>query len=452
MKEKYLYIGSEDLATEREQLLDEGKDISLLEAEFQELFEQDLDDDLSLQPRAEKLLDETIQLPLRAGYPYREPSDLESIREARPESLQKMEIKLDEGVLFDKVLGAWLGRCSGCLLGKPVEGWRIQRIWGYLRDLGRYPLDDYFTSAVPAEIATRYDVVPNIPRRTFIDRVEHMPEDDDTNYTVLGLKTFKEYGPAFTPENVATSWLTSLPILRTFTAERVVYRTLSHLIPPPESAIFRNPYREWIGAQIRADFFGYVALGEPELAAEFAWRDASVSHIKNGIYGDMWVAAMLATAAAEVDIQTIIESGLAQIPAGSRLAEAIQEVIDWHEEGIDFEEAISRIHARWDEGNRHHWCHTISNAQIVALGLLWDDRDFEKSICRAVQAGFDTDCNGATVGSIIGMILGAEKLPEKWIGPLNDTLETGVAGYGKAHISGLAREGFELYKARVRAR
>ena len=452
MKERYLYIGSEDLAIEREQLLDEGKDISSLEAEFEELARQDLDNDLSLQPRAEKLLDEAIQLPRRENYPYREPSDLKGIREARPEGPRKLKIKLDEDVLFDKVLGAWLGRCSGCLLGKPVEGWRIQRIWGYLRDLGRYPLDDYFTSAVPAEIAARYDVDPNIPRRTFIDRVEHMPEDDDLNYTVLGLKAFKEYGPGFTPEDVATSWLNSLPILRTFTAERVVYRTLSHLIPPPRSAIFRNPYREWIGAQIRADFFGYVALGEPELAAEFAWRDASVSHIKNGIYGEMWVAAMLAAAAAEDNIRTIIAIGLAQIPAQSRLREAVQEVVGWHEEGIDFEEAISRIHRRWDEGNRHHWCHTISNAQIVTLGLLWGGCDFENSICRAVQAGFDTDCNGATVGSIVGMILGAEKLPEKWIGPLNDTLETGVAGYGKARISDLAREGFELYKARVRAR
>lgn len=452
MKYRHLYISSEDLETEREQLLDEGKDISSLEAEFEELAQEDLDNDLSLQPRAQRLLDEAIQLPLRADYPYWEPSDLEGIREARPEGPRSLKVVLDEDALFDKVLGAWLGRCSGCLLGKPVEGWRSQRIWGYLKDLGRYPLDDYFTSAVPAEVAAKYDLDPNIPRRTFIDRVEHMPEDDDLNYTVLGLEILKRYGPDFTPEDVAEALLNGLPILHTFSGERVAYRNLAQLIPPPRSATFRNPYREWIGAQIRADFFGYVALGKPELAAEFAWRDACLSHIKNGIYGEMWVAAMLAAAAAEDDIGTIIKVGLAQIPARSRLREAVEEVAGWHEEGIDFEEAISRIHDRWDENNRHHWCHTISNAQIVTLGLLWGGCDFERSICRAVQAGFDTDCNGATVGSIVGMMLGAEKLPEKWVGPLNDTLSTGLAGYGKVRISDLAREGFDLYRALSKGR
>jgi len=444
MQHRHLYLSSQDLRIEREQLMDEGKDIFSIAAEFEKLAAEDLDNDLSLQPRAQKLLDRAINLPLTVDYPYQEPSDLQGIREARPEGPRTLPLRLGEEALFDRVLGAWLGRCSGCLLGKPVEGWRTPRLWGYLKDLGRYPLADYFTSAVPQEIAAKYGIDPG---RAFIDRVQHMPEDDDTNYTVLGLAILKRHGASFTPQDVADFWLGNLPILHTFTAERVAYRNFVQLIPPPSSAIFRNPYREWIGAQIRADFFGYVTLGRPELATELAWRDGSVSHIKNGIYGEMWVAAMLAAAVAVEDIKALIRIGLSQIPARSRFREAIDEVMGWYEQGLDFEAAISRIHRRWDENNRHHWCHAISNAQIVALGLLWGEGNFEKSICQAVQAGFDTDCNGATVGSVVGMLLGARRLPQKWIGPLNDTIETGVAGYARVRISHLAKEGFELYKA-----
>ena len=108
------------------------------------------------------------------------------------------------------------------------------------------------------------------------------------------------------------------------------------------------------------------------------------------------------------------------------------------------------IHARWDEDNRHHWCHTISNAEIVATGLLWGEADFGRSVGIAVQACFDTDCNGATVGSIVGMMLGARKLPKRWVAPLNDTLQTGVAGYHTVKISGLAEETLELHKKSAR--
>jgi len=128
------------------------------------------------------------------------------------------------------------------------------------------------------------------------------------------------------------------------------------------------------------------------------------------------------------------------------LTKNIKEIINWYEEGINYEEAITRIHKRWNEKSPYHWCHTISNAQVVTLGLLWGDGDFEKSICRAVQVCFDTDCNGATVGSIIGMMLGAKKLPRKWIDPLNNRVETGVKGYHLVNISKLAKEGFKLYK------
>jgi ADP-ribosylglycohydrolase len=238
------------------------------------------------------------------------------------------------------------------------------------------------------------------------------------------------------------------------TAERAAYRNLAMMIPPPgpdgsvdgpfSSATWCNPYREWIGAQIRADFFGWAAPGRPERAAEWAWRDACISHIKNGIYGEMWVAAMLAAAWTTEDLEAIIRAGLGEIPARSRLAAEIEKVLGWRRDGWTFDQAIDRIHADWDESRHHDWCHTISNAAIVAVGLLWGDLDFEKSVCRAVTCAFDTDCNGATVGSIIGLILGAKRMPAKWTEPIRDTLQTGIHGMHEIRLSDAAKQSCEL--------
>jgi hypothetical protein len=438
-----LCFSNQVLQIEREQLFDEGRDINdAVQEEFKTLDGMNLLEDPSAQMRVQVFQDLVSGLSFRVDYPYEEPSDLEGIRVARPHGSRKYENALSSEDLYDRIYGAWLGRCSGCLLGKPVEGWRSGIMWPYLKDLGKYPLSSYFRSDEPDAVVEKYHINRN---RAYVDRVARMVEDDDTNYTVTGLAVFDKHGPDFSSENVGLFWLGHLPLLHTYTAERVAYRNLTNLIPPPNSASYRNPFREWIGAQIRADFWGYVALGNPSLAAEFAWRDASVSHVKNGIYGEMWVAAMLASAPFEKTTRAVIEAGLREIPKNSRLTENIHEVFAWHEKGLSFEEAIGEVHQKWDETNPHHWVHTISNAQIVAIGLLWGEEDFEKSICRAVQACFDTDCNGATVGSIYGMMHGAQALPAKWISPLNDGLETGIAGYHLVKISDMARKTVEFH-------
>ena len=103
-------------------------------------------------------------------------------------------------------------------------------------------------------------------------------------------------------------------------------------------------------------------------------------------------------------------------------------------------EVFAQIHAEWDEHTAHGWCHTIPNAMIVTASLLFGGDDFGKTICLAVQTGFDTDCNGATAGSINGMRLGYKKLPREWFEPLNDRLSTSIFGIGDADIPSLVAE------------
>lgn len=435
---------------ELQQAADEGKDITAFKERVKKILDMD-DADPEKQSLAKAVYREVQSLPVMDGYEYSEPSDLDGIKAERPAGciLFSGPIPGKES-LFDKIYGAWLGRCAGCLLGQPIEGWKRDRIYGLLRETGNYPFNYYISSNIPEEIKRKYKVEDmrgayGAHLRSWINNVEYMPEDDDINYTIIGLKILEQYGRGFTPDDVAECWLANLPILHVCTAERAAYRNLVNSIYPPESAGFQNPFREWIGAQIRADFFGYVTPGNPELGAEFAWRDAAISHVKNGIYGEMFVAAMLSAAAASSCPDKIINAGLSQIPARSRLAEKIKCVLAWKKEGITWEQALDRIHAEYDEKNGHDWCHTISNAMIVCTALLFGEMDFEKSISIAVLGALDTDCNGATVGSIVGMVLGAKALPPKWTAPLNDLVKSGVDGFGLVKISDLALKTIEIF-------
>ena len=435
--EIWLYLSKTDIETERRQCEDEGREIASLKEEFERVLALDLED-LSNQPAAEALLDRTIRLPLVAKYAFDEPSDLEGIRALRPEPVALPAMKLSPEELADRIHGAWTGRCVGCLLGKPVEGWKRAKMLNYLNETGRFPLADFFTyDNVSPEMRKKLDLSEEWGR--IADHSGSMPEDDDTNYTTTGLAIFEQYGGAFTSEDVGKFWLESIPLLKTCTAERVTHKNLSFGVAPPASATLRNPYREWIGAQIRADFWGYVAPGNPELAAEYAFRDASISHVKNGVYGAMWVAAMVSASFATDDIPTIIRAGLAQIPQTSRLADIIESMLEWHELEIDYGTVVYRIHEIWHEDIAHHWCHTISNAAIVATGLLWGEGDFAKTICSAVVACFDTDCNGATTGSILGAIHGYEALPSHWKNRIDDTLITGVEGFETVQLKEMAK-------------
>lgn len=452
----------EELQTLGGQLCDEGYETQTVERELGQLISKHIEKtdadgfplDETFQGAVDALMGKCRKLPMRYMYSYFEPSDLEAIRNERGIGPQVLRRNYSEAETFDHIHGAWLGRCAGCLLGKPFEGTIRPRMVKFLGDLGLEELSDYpwLLPGVTDEIAEGLNMWFGNTLPYYVSHFKEkckekcgFPGDDDTNYTVMNMAMFKRYGRSFTSSNVAEFWLANMDHMAACTAERVAYTNFLAGIQPPESALFRNPYREWIGARIRADFFGYVALGRPELAAEFAWRDARISHDKNGVYSAMWVAAMLSMAIGETDMCRLIEIGLGQIPKTSRLYEAITEIVKRYQAGATYSEMVDYIHARWNEKRPHHWTHAISNDQIVAIGLLYGEGDFGKSIIRTVQCCLDTDCNGATVGSIMGMVLGAKALPPKWTGIMDDTIHTGVAGYDLVKISDLAEEMFQLH-------
>jgi hypothetical protein len=392
-------------------------------------------------------------LPQRSDWPYDEPSTLLAIQQSRPAPTPMPAFYLAEDELRNKIHGAWLGRVVGCILGKPLEmGWTQEQIRTYLQGADAYPLRDYVPAQSRSDLILRRDCVPSMR-----DYVTYAQEDDDLNYMCLAIKLLETRGLDFKTLDVGMNWLESIPFMWTWGPEHVVYLNLAtaigehaaHDVDLEHITTYLNPGEEWIGAQIRTDLYGYVAPGMPDLAAELAWRDAYLTHRKSGIYGPMWVAAMNAAAFTSLGMETIVEAGLAQIPARSRFAEAIRKTLGWCRTETDWRMTGRHIVAHFDQ---YEFAGAINNACCVAAALMYgwgDGRDhaaiiFERTITIAVQLGYDTDCNGATAGSVVGLVLGAQALPAKWTAPLNDTLRTCVAGFGQVSIGDMARRTYEL--------
>lgn len=440
------------MLTEWQQAKDEGRDVGHLRDLCEQVVIAAQTGDMEAAARA--VLCRLRQVPIQEDHPYDEPDDWAGIRAERPSDARETTRRTLDGLtkrsaeeLRDRVRAAWIGRVAGCLLGKPLEGMRKKPLDALLRATDNWPLSRYVArDEIPADFAGLNGIEPAwLEERAWIDRIDGAaPVDDDTNYTVLGLKIVEVYGVGFTPDDVLEAWMKWLPYLATCTAERVAYRNAASGLTAPATATEANPFREWIGAQIRADFFGYLCPGQPESAAEMAWRDASISHVRNGIYGEMMVAAMIAAAAVTDDIETIITAGLAQIPARSRLRRDVDVVRAMYRAGRSAEDVVAEIHARYDEADAHDWCHTNANAMIVVMALYYGQGRLGDSICLAVGAAFDTDCNGATVGSLIGMARGCAGIEPVWHESFHDALETSITGYTRVTIDQLTDKTLEL--------
>ncbi|WP_137989976.1 ADP-ribosylglycohydrolase family protein [Streptomyces vilmorinianum] len=331
--------------------------------------------------------------------------------------------------LRDALHAAWLGRAAGCLLGKPVEKLPLPAIRALARAAGNWPLSSWFTArGVPPELLDAHPWNRRSAATSLAENIDGMPEDDDLNYPLLNLLLLQRYGRDFTTADVARLWLDELPAGRTFTAERVAYRNLLDGVEPPLTAVHRNPFREWIGAQIRADVHGWTHPGDPQAAAAQAYRDAALTHTANGVYGAMYVAATIATAATgTADVHRALATGLSVIPPHSRLADAVRLGIESARATRDFDAVVDRLHTTL---GRYHWVHAVPNAALLAAALTHADGDFSRSICAAVSGGWDTDSNGATAGSVAGLLAGhPDRLPERWIAPLKNRLSTSIPSF-----------------------
>ncbi len=281
----------------------------------------------------------------------------------------------------EKVLGCWLGKAVGGTLGGPYEG----------QD---GPLNLRFYKPVPKEM------LPN----------------DDLDLQVVWLETIRRCGLPVDRRTLADAWLRHLQCWPD--EYGVACRNLTHGIYPPASGAFDNSFTAGMGSAIRSEIWACLAPGDPELAASLAREDACVDHAGEGIHAEVFLATLESAAFVETDIQKLLDLALAAIPGESRVARAISDTRDWWAASLDWQQVRKEVLFKYGSPN---FTDVAQNLAFTVLGWLAGAPDFGAAICTAVNCGKDTDCTGATLGALLG-ILDPKGIPAKWLKPIGRDL------------------------------
>jgi len=351
-------------------------------------------------------------------------------------------MELSSKEYYNRVLGSWIGRVAGDFVGIPVEGRPYKVILDKYGDITDYP-----------------------------EPIELNHVNDDEMYEIIALLAMEKYGINLTAQQIGQEWINLLSREdNIFTAEKIAYDNLKAGVLPPKSGILNNFYYDFIGAQMRADIWGQITPGCPGIAKEYAQIDGSISHAGVGIEGEVFLAVLISQAFFESDIRKNINNAIRYLPPeeDSLYTQTVMKAIDIYENNkADFraarqilikeywiKELVSKVLSsslvfqndlvrRIVLNTGLGMIHTLPNIGIIILSLLYGAQDkqdpFGRSICIAAMMGYDTDCNCGNIGALMGVELGANKIPAKWKDPLQDTFSTFVKGHEKWKISELAQ-------------
>lgn len=341
---------------------------------------------------------------------------------------------VDHPLYPETVYAGILGKLIGVYLGRPVENWSYEAIADMFGEITYY-------------------VHEQRGRRLIIT-------DDDISGTLTFLRALEDYqfSPDLTPAQVGQTWLNYLIEEKTIlwwgglgnSTEHTAYLRLKKGISAPQSgsaALNSQIISEQIGAQIFIDGWGLIFPGQPDKAADFARRAASVSHDGEAIYGAQVVASLVSAAFCEADLERLIEMALQQIPPDSTVRRLVDDVREWHLRSPDWRSTLGQIHANYGYDKFRGQCHLIPNHALIILALLYGQGDFDESMKIVNTAGWDTDCNSGNVGAILGVRNGlAGFTAQDWRGPVADRLYLPSADPGRS-ITDAARESLAVINA-----
>lgn len=322
----------------------------------------------------------------------------------------------------NKLMGCWLGKNIGGILGAPFEGKRqINNVEFYIQDMKGNP-----------------------------------PANDDLDLQLVFLNAVERFGSNVNASILGEYWLSFI------TPDWVEYgagkNNLRMGLVPPLSGYIGNPYKDSCGCFIRSELWACLAPGNPEIAVRYAYEDAIVDHSEEGLYGEVFCAAVQSAAFVENDRYRLIDIGLSYIPEQCGVARGIRAAIASYKAGVSFIEARKNVltevpgffgaqftplkNLAEDVPNGNPGWDAPSNIGIMVIGWLYGENDFGRSLCIAVNCGEDADCSAATLGATLGIILGADGIPEKWIEPIGDKINTACVSFinGTITIPGTVTE------------
>lgn len=276
--------------------------------------------------------------------------------------------------------------------------------------------------------------------------------NDDLDIQLLWLIALEEKGLDLDARLLGEYWM--LYVTPHWAEYGIAKINMKSGLMPPLSGTVNNTFKDSNGAFIRSEIWACIAPGCPQTAAAYAYEDAIIDHGNGeGVYAEVFCAALESAAFVESNIDTLIEIGLSYIPVDCGVTQAVKRAIDCYKNGLHWEEAREELlrndrgqYAVWggispeDEAKgfkdgKLGWDAPI-NIGIIILALLYSEGDFDKMICTAVNCGEDTDCTAATLGSLYGILYGIEAIPQRWIDPIGMNIRTACLNLGELGVYG----------------
>jgi len=238
---------------------------------------------------------------------------------------------------------------------------------------------------------------------------------DDTEFALMTAKLLIEHEGNFTSDDVVNMWFkyvaTEDELKRGGISEVEACNNLRRGLRPPQSGMY-NAYYMSDGAAMRSGPIGIVCAGDPERAADLAYRDACVSHYREGIWGAQAVAVAVSLAMVDADMEDIMEAIFKITPPDSWFYETLNRAMNIVKEADgDIANAWMPLHNELFSTHRS----TVAEALPEVFGcLMLENKSFKSGLILAGNFGRDADTIGAIAGAVLGAKYGAKNIPDKW--------------------------------------